>query len=666
LDPIIFAYGSLSGSDTISVTIDGFKIDGGNKASGSYRYVGILYRNVKSGTISNNILHSLYPPSGKGSGPQTFGILVYGDSDVVIKENEIKDFSRGGIGAIGDAGPKIDPSAVIEENIVYGNGLESETGWWAENGIQIGTGATGRIRGNYVYNCTVNNPYWSATGLLIVDTSDVVVESNYVEGCDIGIGAVDFPGSIYGFPWDYHVLSNVLITGNTLMNNTWQVDISNDARNVTLICNNILNAIEDGIDVWSYEGAGVSPTNVKINYNNIAGSGSYGLWVGEDVTETVDARYNWWGNATGPKNPSNPGGTGDEVYGNAAFNPWLLKKKVPPLVHDVAVINVVTFPSRAVVGTAIQVNVTVKNEGNTYETFDVSLDYNGTLIGTQTVTDMVPGSTKILSFSWSTTSLTPGVYNITAVVSTVPGEADTTDNSKLVRVKIGPNAPVLKVEPQIVRAQMINKTFDVNVTINDLWPDWNVVGVQFRLSYNSTLLEVVNVTEGPFMKQFDDTLFIFFIEKPLGEWPEHVLVGIILMPPWARFPYGSGTLATITFKIVYQEKVIDPDTTPPLTCELMLFDKRNLFLVDNEGWAIPYSLEHGLYEIYPTHICDVNGDYYIGIDDVVSAAEHFGSDPIYWPERWDPSYDVNKDNYVGIDDIVLIASNFAWMPTYDP
>jgi hypothetical protein len=500
-DPIIFAYGSLSGSDTISVTVKGFEVDGGNKARSNYRYVGILCRNVKPGTISNNMLHSLYPPSGKGSGPQTFGILVYGDSNMVIRENEIKDFSRGGIGVVGDGGPSVDPSAAIEENIVYGNGLESETGWWAENGIQLGLGATGRIKGNHVYNCTVNNPYWSASGILVVDTSDVVVESNYVEGCDIGIGAVDFPGSLYGSPWDYHTLSNVLITGNTLMRNTWQVDISNDARNVTLICNNILNAVEDGIDVWSYEGAGVSPTDVKINYNNIVGSGSYGLWVGEDVTETVDARYNWWGDASGPYHPTlNPSGKGDNVSGNANFSPWLLSEKVCPLVHDVAVLDVVPSAIRVVSGSTVNVKVTVKNEGTAYENFTVSLYYDNNLIGSEMITDMVPGSTLDLTFSWDTTGVPYGTYTLKAEASIVPGETDTTDNTLVDgSVRIGPEATI-KVEPSLFQAQLLNKTFQVNVTISGLWEGWRAVGVQFRLTYDDTLLEVVDVSEGSFMR----------------------------------------------------------------------------------------------------------------------------------------------------------------------
>ncbi len=666
-DPIVFTYGSLSGTETISVTIKGFEIDGGNKAASNYRYVGILCRNVKSGVISGNVLHSLYPPSGKGSGPQTFGILVYGDSAVAIKENEIKDFSRGGIAVSGDAGPGVDPSAVIEDNVVYGNGLESETGWWAENGIQVGYGATAHVKGNYVYNCTVNNPYWSATGILVVDTSDVVVESNYVEGCDIGIGAVDFPGSIYGPPWDYQALSNVLITGNTLMKNTWQVDISNDARNVTLICNNILNAIEDGIDVWSYEGAGVAPEDVKINYNNIAGSGSYGLWVGENVTETVDARYNWWGNASGPYHPTlNPNGTGDEVSGNANFSPWLLKEKVPPLVHDVAVVSVSPPATRIVVGSTIQVDVKVKNEGNTYETFDVSLYYDSNLIGTQTIADMVPGSTKLLTFYWSTSGLSYGTYTLRAEASVVAGETNTANNVYVYEfVRIGPEA-VIKVEPSMYEAQMLNKTFQVNVTISGLWEGWRAIALQFRLTYNDTLLEVVDVAQGPFMSDarwnLHGTFFIWDNRPGDILYGTHVIVGILLLPNdtgmWEAFPYGDGVLATITFRTIYQERGLEK---PPLTCELTLADT---MVIDDDLEEIPLILEHGLYEMYPTHIGDINYDGKVDIKDVAMISKAFGSWPGYGP--WNPVCDINGDGKVDIKDVAIVSKGFGWTKIYDP
>ncbi|UCH32100.1 MAG: hypothetical protein JSV05_01540 [Candidatus Bathyarchaeota archaeon] len=54
---------------------------------------------------------------------------------------------------------------------------------------------------------------------------------------------------------------------------------------------------------------------------------------------------------------------------------------------------------------------------------------------------------------------------------------------------------------------------------------------------------------------------------------------------------------------------------------------------------------------------DVTGDGYVGIDDVVAVAEHFGSSPA--SIGWDPKYDINKDDYVGIDDIVAVAEHFG-------
>ncbi|TET51402.1 MAG: hypothetical protein E3J55_00040 [Dehalococcoidia bacterium] len=68
---------------------------------------------------------------------------------------------------------------------------------------------------------------------------------------------------------------------------------------------------------------------VLINFNNIAGSASYGLYV-EDSAVTIDATDNWWGDPSGPSGGvADPvsgriaGGSGDAVSENARFDPWL-------------------------------------------------------------------------------------------------------------------------------------------------------------------------------------------------------------------------------------------------------------------------------------------------------------------------------------------------------
>jgi penicillin amidase len=352
-----------------------------------------------------------------------------------------------------------------------------------------------------------------------------------------------------------------------------------------------------------------------------------------------------------------------------------------PAVHNIAIKSVVPSSTRVAAGTVLDIDVTVKNEGIYAETFDVSLYYDGNLIGTQTVSGLAPKTTTVLSFQWDTSGVTPcHEYNITAVADIVPEEIHTMDNtlSAEEKVKIGPSAPTIKVEPSIVQMQVFNKTFDVNITINDLAECWQAVGFEFRLKFNATLLEVVSVSKGAFIEDprwnLHGTFLTYRIEDqmvlPNGTIvpiPPELLVGLVLLPGgngvWEQFPYGSGTLVTVTFRIIYQEESLDPDTEPPLTCDLTIYRSS---IVDPEGAKIPHSIENGLYEIYARHLCDVNWDYYVGIDDITYAAEHFGSDPETWPERWDPECDVTGDNYVGIDDIVLIASNFGWTPTYDP
>jgi len=59
-------------------------------------------------------------------------------------------------------------------------------------------------------------------------------------------------------------------------------------------------------------------------------------------------------------------------------------------------------------------------------------------------------------------------------------------------------------------------------------------------------------------------------------------------------------------------------------------------------------------------IFDVTGDGYVGIDDIVYVAEHFGTDPS--SPNWDPRCDITGDDYVGIDDIVLVAEHFGEDP----
>ncbi len=98
-------------------------------------------------------------------------------------------------------------------------------------------------------------------------------------------------------------------------------------------------------------------------------------------------------------------------------------------VHDIAS-NDITC-SKTIVGQGFEmyVNVTVENQGNFTETFNVTCYANTTFIQTQIITNLVSGESRTVSMTWNTTGVDYGNYTIRAVAEIVPGEADTTDNT---------------------------------------------------------------------------------------------------------------------------------------------------------------------------------------------------------------------------------------------
>jgi len=99
--------------------------------------------------------------------------------------------------------------------------------------------------------------------------------------------------------------------------------------------------------------------------------------------------------------------------------------------HDVAILNVSVFPASAIVGATIFINVTVKNEGNKPENFNVSIYYDSTFIDIHTNVYLSPEVSTILSFEWNTTGVPHGQYTVKAEVPQLPGETDTADNTYL-------------------------------------------------------------------------------------------------------------------------------------------------------------------------------------------------------------------------------------------
>jgi len=135
--------------------------------------------------------------------------------------------------------------------------------------------------------------------------------------------------------------------------------------------------------------------------------------------------------------------------------------------------------------------------------------------------------------------------------------------------------PVITLGPDLVIGEQFGKTFTVGVQMNRLHKGWKLVGVQFRLKYDPTLLQVLSINEGPYMAQFATygTWFYGNVEPAFPPYPKHVLVGVLILPSpdgtnWPvagdvpeTGPKGTGILATITFKPLKQSWVTTYITT---------------------------------------------------------------------------------------------------------
>ena len=151
-----------------------------------------------------------------------------------------------------------------------------------------------------------------------------------------------------------------------------------------------------------------------------------------------------------------------------------------------------------------------------------------------------------------------GVFNVTLTVMDTEGLSDTTWKNITVYSKL----PVLKVDPPSVSTEY--RTFNVTVKIENIEENSSMIGFQFRLLYNSSILKVLNVIEGPFLQSFPQrptppyTYFMWFDEPDDPYYGSHVVVGNLLLPndtgQWpGPFPQGEGILATIVFNAIASE-----------------------------------------------------------------------------------------------------------------
>ena len=218
-------------------------------------------------------------------------------------------------------------------------------------GIGVGGSAT-LIEHNLIQNNNQTGPS-SGTGIYTDEfvsggsLSNVNINANSFRGnADAGIDVSNTGPGVFGLiasanSFDANGRALVLfnthnstIIGNSITTTTdaasAAIRLFDNNTNLAITLNDLIDGAGHAIRLSFLNLVGSASSQVVINQNNIgvvgplnfAGDGlrvSPGGHVG-----TVDATCNWWGSPTGPTNVSNPGGTGEEVTGNANFTPWLI------------------------------------------------------------------------------------------------------------------------------------------------------------------------------------------------------------------------------------------------------------------------------------------------------------------------------------------------------
>jgi len=178
-----------------------------------------------------------------------------------------------------------------------------------------------------------------------------------------------------------------------------------------------------------------------VYHNDFGGTTSHQFFTRDSVNIWDDgypSGGNHWPNYNGTdiyngsyQNETGSDGIGDAPYVIDASN----QDNYPLVIHDTALTNIHTMKTNCLpLPTVCQnmttgVYVTVENQGEYAETFNVTAYANSTLIGIQNATLNV-GESTVLTFSWNTTGLPEYCfYTISANTTLLPYETNLTDNS---------------------------------------------------------------------------------------------------------------------------------------------------------------------------------------------------------------------------------------------
>ena len=163
-----------------------------------------------------------------------------------------------------------------------------------------------------------------------------------------------------------------------------------------------------------------------------------------------------------------------ENYGNSSYP---LLNLTLTFIPDVVVLNITVSKTLVHQKYSMSVNVTVQNQGNHPETFNVTLNANMTAIN-QTQLTLASGNFTTITLTWNTTGFDYGNYTMSAYAWPVPSEINTSTNNFIcpVTVHVGVPGDVSSTVPGIYDEKVNMKDIAYLVSLFQTKPNkpnWN-------------------------------------------------------------------------------------------------------------------------------------------------------------------------------------------------
>lgn len=190
-----------------------------------------------------------------------------------------------------------------------------------------------------------------------------------------------------------------------------------------------------GIHLYSSNDTSVYHNNLLNNTNQVELIESYDC----DWDNGYPSGGNYWSNYFAVDHFSGPGQneSGSDGIGDTPHVINVNNTDNYPLMNqwtNIAITDVLPYKTVVGQGYSISINVTIENQGDYAETFNVTAYYNDTIITLLDGKNYTPITLASRTFTtvtlvWETTSVVKGNYTLTVVAATVLGETDTSDNT---------------------------------------------------------------------------------------------------------------------------------------------------------------------------------------------------------------------------------------------